>query len=609
MKELFAPATYSVGDNESIVDSIYRQQENFPDRILLERPVLGSWHGVTAAEFTDEVVSVAYGLIGNGVKAGDRIALLSQTRYEWLLFAYAIWSIGAVIVPIYPSSSAEQIGGIIEDSGASMIIFENQVNLQTFKGITPPDSIKKIFVIEDAAADKLIATGLEDEENLKKEFQKRRKNSRSSDLACIVFTSGTTGSPKGVEIMHRNMLAEIRSLHATEIAPGTIEPNKRILTFLPLAHVFALLVSVMCVHYGATQAMWSDFKTVVEQFQRFKPHLFIGVPRVYEKVYKGVRRKAHKAGPVGALVFKAASRVAIRYSKALDRLWMPPHLSALHKVFDKLLYRNIREALGGCFVRGVSGGGAMSPDLVHFMRGAGVYVYEGYGLTETSAAVIVNNPGAWRVGSIGRPMDGVGVAIADDGEIMLKGEMLFNGYWKNRSATKKVFKKGWFLTGDLGYIDREGFVFITGRKKDIIVTAGGKNVLPAPLEKDLEESPLISQAVVVGDRRKFISCLISLDQDGVAEWAEKHGKNPKMSIREARRDPDLIEAIEKQLRHTNAMVSRAEGIKKYHILDRELSEDLGEVTATMKVRRHTVEQNFAHVIDRLYSDNRRTTSL
>jgi len=225
LERVVAPATYSVGDNESIVDSIYRQQENFPDRILLERPVLGSWHGVTVAEFTDEVVSVAYGLIGNGVKAGDRIALLSQTRYEWLLFAYAIWSIGAVIVPIYPSSSAEQIGGIIEDSGASMIIFENQVNLQTFKGITPPDSIKKIFVIEDAAADKLIASGLEDEENLKKEFQKRRKNSRSSDLACIVFTSGTTGSPKGVEIMHRNMLAEIRSLHATEIAPGTIEPT------------------------------------------------------------------------------------------------------------------------------------------------------------------------------------------------------------------------------------------------------------------------------------------------------------------------------------------------------------------------------------------------
>lgn len=609
MKELFAPATYSVGDSESIVDSIYRQRESFPDRVLFERPVMGAWHGVAAAEFADEVESVALGLIATGIKAGERIALLSQTRYEWLLFAYAIWSIGAVVVPIYPSSSAEQIGGILEDSGASLIIFENETNLQTYKGITPPASVKRVFVIEDAAEDKLIAEGLGDEAACEKEFDKRRKNSRSSDLACIVFTSGTTGSPKGVEIMHRNMLSEIRSLHATEIAPGTIEPDKRILTFLPLAHVFAMLVSVMCVHYGATQAFWSNFKTVVEQFERFKPHLFVGVPRVYEKVYEGVRRKARLAGPLGEIVFRLASTVAIRYSKALDRLWMPPHLSFWHKVFDRLLYENIRDALGGHFVRGVSGGGAMAVDLVHFLRGAGVYVYEGYGLTETSAAVIVNNPGAWRIGSIGRPMDGVAVAIADDGEIMLKGEMLFNGYWKNRSATKKVFSKGWFLTGDLGYIDREGFVFITGRKKDILVTAGGKNVLPGSLESDLAQSPLIAQAVVIGDRRKFISCLISLDREGVSEWAEKAGKDPNLSLRDARRDPDLIEAIEKQIRHTNAMVSRAEGIKKYQILDRELSEDLGELTATMKVRRHTVEQNFADVIDKLYSDNRRSKSL
>lgn len=609
MKELFAPATYSVGDSESVVDSIYRQQENFPERVLFERPVMESWHGVTAAEFAEEVKSVSYGLIATGVKAGERIALLSQTRYEWLLFAYAIWSIGAVVVPIYPSSSAEQIGGILEDSGASMVIFETEANFQTFKGITPPSSVKHVLVIEDAAEDKLIAEGLRDKESSQKEFKKRRKNSRSSDLACIVFTSGTTGSPKGVEIMHRNMLSEIRALHATKIAPGTIEPGKRILTFLPLAHVFALLVSLLCVHYGAKQAFWSDFKTVMDQFQRFKPHLFVSVPRVYEKVYEGVRRKAYLGGPLGVLLFKFATVVAIRYSKALDRLWMPPYLSFWHKIFDKLLYRKIRDVFGGNFIRGVSGGGAISVDLIHFFRGAGIYIYEGYGLTETAAAVIVNNPGAWRIGSIGRPLDGVAVGIADDGEIMLKGEMLFNGYWKNRSATRKVFSKGWFLTGDLGYIDREGFVFITGRKKDILVTAGGKNVLPGPLENDLVQCPLIAQAVVVGDRRKFISCLISLDKQGVAQWAEKEGKNPNMSLSDARHDPDLIEAIEKQIRHTNAMVSRAEGIKKYYILDRELSADLGELTATMKVRRHTVEQNFADVIDQLYSDNRRTKSL
>lgn len=604
MREYTAPLVYRVEPNESIVDSLYRQSQATPDRVLFQRPVLSDWVDVTARHFAAEVRALSRGWISLGIRPGDRIALLSQTRYEWMLFAYSVWSCGAVLVPIYPSSSAEQIHHILEDSGAQFLVVETPQNLGTVLLKDKPGTLCDIYVIDKSATDLVTAAG-RGAVGSNAELDRRIGALNADALACIIFTSGTTGNPKSVQISHGNLLHEIRALGGRPVAQDPVRPGKRVLNFLPLAHVFQLAISLMRIDRGVTQAYWSDFSTVSEQFMRFKPHLVVGVPRVYEKIAESMRRKSRVAGPVGEWLFDHSYHNAINYSRLVGKSRIPASMRVRQQFYDRLIYRALRNTLGGELQWVVSGGGSLNSELTHFLHGAGVNVYEGYGLTETSAAITVNSPGEWQIGSIGRPLPGCSVRIADDGEVLLKGGMVTNGYWHNDDATLAAFNNGWFHSGDLGSLDREGYVYITGRKKEIIVTAGGKNVSPTKLEMVIDRCPLVSHAVVIGDRRKYISCLIALDRQAVREWLQDNGRDPNLSIEKLQRDPALRRVLQNAIDLANQQVSRAESIKRFRILPRDLTEEDGELTATMKLKRHAINLHFQDEIEQIYRGKRR----
>lgn len=608
MQEYTTPAEYAIHEGESCVTALIDHVKTRPWGVLFTRPANFEWVNVTAQEFLDEVFEVAKGFVAAGVKPGDRIALLSGTRYEWSLLDFAIWAAGAVSVPIYPSSSPSQVQWMIEDSGAVFAITESKDHTELMKHLVlqdggepalkgSPSQLRRILEINSAAIDTLKFEGRDVPTT---EVTTRTYGVHLDDLASIVYTSGTTGRPKGCMLTHGNWLSQVRALLSHPI--GQIAaPGRRVLTYLPLAHVLARAVSLACTINGMTQSHWGDTRTLTVELQRSRPNLLLGVPRIFEKVRNAAAANAAESGPLKKAVFEAAERTAIEYSKAMDTTEGPGRaLRMQRKVYDRLVYSKIKEAIGGHVSYCISGGSPISHDLSHFFRGLGVPVYEGYGLTETCAAAAVDFEDQ-KIGTVGKPVGGMSAKVNEDGEILLAGACTFKGYWKNEEATaESIDQDGWYNTGDLGEIDESGHITITGRKKDLIVTAGGKNVSPAPLEDILRSYPLISQALVVGDGKPFIAVLITLDDDVLSRWRQDRNIPDSTPIKELATDPVLRAGIQDAVNNANTTVSHAEAIKKFYILDRDLTEEENELTPTLKVKRNVVTQRYSEEIDKIY---------
>ncbi|MGW6695847.1 AMP-dependent synthetase/ligase [Rhodococcus sp. NPDC054953] len=592
MREYATTPTFTIADDDALVRTVYSHADTTPDLVLFSRPRGDRWVDVTAAEFADLVTGVAKGLIQGGVQPGDRVVLLSATRFEWTLLDFAIWAAGAVSVPIYDSSSADQVQWIVEDAGANVAIVETSSHAEYFAGTGV-----RVLEIEDAAIETLLASGADLDDSA---VEQRVSALRADDPASLVYTSGTTGRPKGCVLTHRNFLSEVRGILAASIG-DVARPGNRMLTFLPLAHVLARAVSLAMFEAGGTQAHWSNFGTIVGQFDRFRPNVILGVPRVFEKVRDAAAQQASTGGALRARVFAFAESTAVEYSEAIDRGRPSMLLRFKHFVADRLVYSKLRAVLGGECWWAISGGGALMPRLGHFFRGLGVPIYEGYGLTESTAAHCVNVPGAQRIGSVGQPLGGNAVRIASDGEIELRGGVVFGRYWRNETATVDVFDDGWFRTGDLGSLDEDGYLTITGRKKDLLITAGGKNVSPGPLEDRMRSHELVSQAVVVGDGRPFIGALVTVDPDAFARWRSENGKGGEATVADLRDDRDLRAAVQRVIDDANTTVSHAEAVKRFAILARDLTEGDGELTATLKIKRNVVAQRYGAEIDALYS--------
>ncbi|AQZ64920.1 Long-chain-fatty-acid--CoA ligase [[Actinomadura] parvosata subsp. kistnae] len=579
MREYSVPVLVDVPASAGLADTVFRRAEQEPGAVVMRRKTGAGWPVVTAAEFRDQVVEVAKGLIAAGVEHGDRVALMSRTRYEWTLVDYAIWAVGAVTVPIYETSSVEQVRWILHDSDAKAAFVELDGHEEAVREAAP--ELKAIWRVDGT---------LETGDVTAADVEERRKQVTSADLATVVYTSGTTGRPKGCRITHDNLLFTALNVLRGPLEPLFARKDPAALLFLPLAHIFARMIQVVLIEAGAIMAHTPNMKNVAPDLQDFKPTFLLGVPRVFEKVYNSAEQKAISGGK--GKIFARAVDVAVAWSKAESTGGAPLGLRLQRAVFDRLVYSKLRAATGGRLSAAVCGGSALGERLGHFFRGVGIEVFEGYGLTETSAPLSVNMPGANKIGTVGKPLPGVTLHIGDDGEILAKGRNVFHGYWKNDEATADVIDpEGWFHTGDIGELDADGYLRITGRKKEILVTAAGKNVAPGPLEDALRAHPLISQAMIVGDGRPFVAALITLDPEALPAGAK---------VAELRGDPKVQAEIQAAVDRANQSVSKAEQIKKFLILDGDITEESGHLTPTLKVKRSLVMRDFAKDIDDLY---------
>ena len=594
MNEITIPAIIPAAVAGNLTNLISERAHFEPERVLVSRPMGDRWQAVTAKEYEEEIKAVAKGFIAAGVNFGDRVAIMAKTRYEWTVLDFAIWYAGAVPVPIYETSSAEQVDWILTDSGAVAIVVETPALAELVQPVMPA-TCKKIWNITYNALATLTheGKGVSDDE-----ITKRREKLKPETLATLIYTSGTTGKPKGVQLTHGNFLSECGNV-VNGASDLFLKPGGSTLLFLPVAHVFGRMVQIGSITAGLHLAHCSDLTKLPADLASFKPTFVLAVPRIFEKIYNGAEAKADAAGK--GKIFHKAAEVAIAYSKALDTKKISPLLKLQHGLFDKLVYSKIRAGLGGRVEAAISGGAPLGERLGHFYRGAGVRVLEGYGLTETTAGATLNLTAAHRVGSVGKPIPGTTIKIAEDGEVLIKGPIVMQGYWQNDAANKEVFdSNGYFKSGDLGKIDEEGYLSIVGRKKELIVTAGGKNVAPAVLEDRLRSHPLISQCMVVGDNKPFIAALITIDPDAIKPWAVAN-KKEGASIAELAKDPTLQAVIQTAVDETNKAVSRAESIRKFVILPVDFTIAGGHLTGKLSVKRHVVSQQFAREIDELFA--------
>jgi long-chain acyl-CoA synthetase len=612
VREYSTPALVDIPASANLADVVFRRAADEPDAVIMRRKSTDGWQDVTAQQFRDEVLPLAKGLIAAGIAPGERVALMSRTRYEWTLIDYAIWSAGAVTVPIYETSSAEQVEWIIGDSGARAVFAETAAHETTIASVRAQlPHLEMAWRIEGEAAaqgggEPLQALsdrgGAVDDDQV----EARRKGVGAKDTATIIYTSGTTGRPKGCELTHANLLADVRNATEGALTEVFDMGNGSTLLFLPLAHAFARIIQVGCLESGVVLGHTPSIKDLVPDLGSFQPTFILAVPRVFEKVFNTAQQQASQS-PVKTRIFKAATDTAIAYSQALDarsrgQAGPGTGLTLRHGLFDRLVYGKLRHAVGGRVQFAVSGGAALGERLGHFFRGVGITILEGYGMTELTAAATVNRPNRNKVGTVGLPIPGASVRIADDGEVLIRGAMAFPGYWHNEAATKETLDdEGWIHTGDIGSLDDEGFLQITGRKKELIVTAGGKNVSPAVLEDRLRAHALVSQCMVVGDNRPYVAALITIDEEMLPHWKQQHGKPADATVADLREDPDLLADIQQAVDDANKAVSRAEAIRRFRVLTIDFTETGGQLTPSLKLRRSVVAKECAADIEALYS--------
>ncbi|MFJ6616429.1 AMP-dependent synthetase/ligase [Kitasatospora sp. NPDC091335] len=595
MLDFSLPALYQVPSGGNLADPVHRNAEEHPDVAVLSRKVNGRWRELTSVQFLAEVHAAAKGLIATGIRPGDRVGVMSRTRYEWTLLDFAIWTAGAITVPVYETSSAEQVEWILGDSGAVAVITETEQHVRVVGEVRDRlPELAHTWQIDGGAIAALAEAGKDVPDAT---VHERRGIAGPDSIATIVYTSGTTGRPKGCQLTHGNFLAECGNV-VERLAPLFRTGDSSVLLFLPLAHVLGRIAEIAPAMAPIKLGHVSDVKDVTAELAAFRPTLILGVPRVFEKVYNTARAKAQADGK--GKIFDKAADTAIAYSRALDAGGAGLVLRLKHAVFDKLVYSKLRAALGGRATHAISGGAPLGERLGHFYRGIGFTVLEGYGLTETCAATAFNPCDKPKIGTVGQPVPGSSVRIAEDGEVLLKGPHVFTGYWNNPKATAETLRDGWIATGDLGSLDSEGYLTITGRKKEIIVTAGGKNVAPAVIEDRIRAHALVGEVMVVGDRKPFVACLITVDPEFFPKWKELNGKPADATVADLAADPDLLAALQTAVDDGNAAVSHAEAVKKFRLLDTEFSEEAGYLTPSLKLKRNVVLKDFSADIEAIY---------
>lgn len=601
MHEISVPVAYVVQPDDNITDDVFTNAEKWPDTIGLRRKVNGAWKPVTWHEFAGEVRDTAAGFIAAGIKPGDRVGLMSRTRFEWTVLDYAILTAGGVTVPIYPTSSLEQVEWILGDSGAAAAVVETDSHADMVAGARAGlPALSDVWQIDGSRFDGLADLRARGAELTPGQVEERRRTRGASDLAEIVYTSGTTGRPKGCMLSHGNIVANARNCMENDGFGKVFNEHRSTLLFLPLSHSYAQVIQYGAI-YSRTVLGLADMARAVAELPAFRPTAVLSVPRLWERAYNSARRKASREGH--GKIFARAENTAIAYSQALDTGGPGLALRLRHAVFDRLVYAKVRAALGGEVQYSWSAAAPLGAQLGHFFRGCGINILEGYGMTETSPATNSNTPVAQKIGTVGRPIPGCTIQIAPDGEILVKGHMVFQGYWNNEAATKETIdENGWLHTGDTGVLDDEGFLAITGRKKDLIITSAGKNVAPAVLEDRLRANWLVSQCLVVGDARPYIAALVTADPDTFAQWKADNGKPETATIADLRDDPALRAEIQAAVDEANKAVSQAEAIRKFAILGEDFTEAGGQLTPTLKVRRNVVMQQYAAQIAALYGD-------
>ncbi len=599
VREKSVPPLVISPQDANTTDFVLRQETERPDHALFSIPSAdGTWTDVTAAEFARDVRAVAKGLIAAGVEQGARVGIMSRTRYEWTLVDFAIWFAGCVSVPVYETSSPSQVAWILGDSGASAVFVEAGRHENVVRTAAEQEDLplEHVWQLEGDGLDELRRAGADVPDA---ELERRRKSLRIDSVATIIYTSGTTGRPKGCELTHYNFVD--LSDNAAAVMGDCVHPGASTIMFLPLAHVFARFIAVLAVATGSRVGHTPDVKNLLGDLQSFSPSFLLAVPRVFEKVYNNSMLKAEDGGK--GKIFHAGADTAIAYSRALDAGRVPLPLKLKHALFDKLLYSKIRHAMGGNVEYAVSGGAPLGERLGHFFRGMGVMILEGYGLTETTAPLTVNTPNLNKIGTVGAPLPGNAVKIADDGEILGKGVCVMRGYYNRDDLSEEAFVDGWFRTGDIGELDSDGYLRITGRKKEIIVTAGGKNVIPALLEDQIRSHAIVSQCLVLGDQKPFISALVTIDEEALPGWLQRHELG-EMSVAEAAGHPKLKAEIQEIIDQANSTVSQAEAIKQFRVVPSDFTEDSGHLTPSMKLKRAQVLKDFQAVVDDIYSGAR-----
>lgn len=596
MQEFSAPIVVEPDPFGNIPSLLAARAAATPGLTLFALPDGDGWRDLSAADFEAAVIALAKGLVAAGVEPGDRIGLLSETRYEWTLFDFAVMYAGALVVPIYETSSPEQIRWIVSDSGVTAILVETPEHFARVEAVRSElAAVRTVWQIGQGDLEQLAAGGTDIADSV---IHERRRLAKPGDLATIIYTAGTTGRPKGCELTHANFVELSRN--AAVSIPEVVHEGASTLLFVTIAHVFARFIAVLAIHGGVRVGHQPNTAKLMDSMGSFNPTFLLAVPRVFEKVYNSAEQKAESGGR--GSIFRWAADVAVQRSKAMDAGPVPLVLRAKFALADRLVLSRLRAALGGRVEWAVSGSAPLGLRLGHFYRSLGVTILEGYGLTETSAPATVNRPSKFKIGTVGPALPGVDIRIAGDGEIEIRGIDVFAGYHGNPEATAEVFDDGWFRTGDIGTLDDDGYLTITGRKKEIIVTAGGKNVSPAELEDPIRANPIVSQVVVVGEGRPFVAALVTLDEEMLPQWLSHHGADGSISVADAAKLPAVRGEIQKAIDAANTRVSRAESIREFAILAEDFTQASGHLTPKMSIKRAAILKDFADKIDTLYSD-------